>query len=319
MTLDTLQAIVTIIGLPLAFLSVIALLFQNRQLAQSTKSQVYQGLIDNSLKIDALLIENPELRKYIYGGQPLPQDTREVDRLMAVLEFVNDIVDNLRAQEKYIPRKLRPGWRAFANDVTASPSMQHFMEAHGHWYAPPRKGPEASSSTLVSRPTPQSYLSPMITIRESDIHGLGMFATEPIISGVIAFIKSGFVVSREELYSSRTIGSYLPIDDEFFIGATLESDEASVKLFLNHSCEPNCAIRGEISFVTLRGIAVGEELTCDYATIDNEDYEFACKCGASGCRRKVTGFDWRNSDLQVKYSGHFARYLADKIANGEVG
>jgi hypothetical protein len=38
-----------------------------------------------------------------------------------------------------------------------------------------------------------------------------------------------------------------------------------------------------------------------------------CHCGASTCRRIVTGQDWRRPDLQEKYRGYFSWYLEQKI------
>jgi SET domain-containing protein len=159
----------------------------------------------------------------------------------------------------------------------------------------------------------KSYVSPKVIIHDSKIHNLGMFAKHTIEKGEIVFIKGGHIVSKGELYFDEPISSYLPIDDQFFIGAVSKEEEEAIKLFLNHSCEPNCGVRGEITFVALRRIEEGEELTCDYAMIDNEDYEFECKCGSDACRKRITGFDWKISDLQVRYSNYFARYLIDKM------
>lgn len=159
----------------------------------------------------------------------------------------------------------------------------------------------------------KSYISPKVVIRKSEIHGLGMFAKEKINKGEIVFIKGGHIVSRDELYSSEQISSYLPIDDDFFIGAKHKEEENRIKLFNNHSCDPNCGMRGEITFVAIRVIHKDDELTCDYAMIDNEKYEFSCSCKSPLCRKKITGFDWKIEELQVKYSDYFARYILDKI------
>ena len=56
-----------------------------------------------------------------------------------------------------------------------------------------------------------------------------------------------------------------------------------------------------------------EELTVDYAFIDNEDYKFKCTCGSKDCRETITGFDWKIKELQDKYYDYFAQYLKDKI------
>lgn len=160
----------------------------------------------------------------------------------------------------------------------------------------------------------KSYISPQIVIHKSKIHGLGMFAETNIRKGEIVFIKGGYILTREELFSTEKIGSYLPIDNDYFIGSRNKKEESGIKLFVNHSCEPNCGLRGEITFVAMRDVPKGEELTCDYAMIDDDNYEFACNCGSVLCRKKITGFDWKIKDIQKRYSGYFARYLIDKIS-----
>jgi SET domain-containing protein len=159
----------------------------------------------------------------------------------------------------------------------------------------------------------KSYVSSKIVIHDSKIHNLGMFAKTTIEKGEVVFIKGGHVVCKNELYFDEPISSYLPIDDQFFIGAVSKEEEPAIKLFVNHSCDPNCGIRGEITFVAMRRIEEGEELTCDYAMIDNEDYRFECNCGSSKCRKTVSGFDWKIRELQVRYSTYFSRYLLDKM------
>ncbi len=159
----------------------------------------------------------------------------------------------------------------------------------------------------------RSFISPKIWIQKSKIHGVGMFAIHPIAKSEIVFIHGGHIVTRDKLFYSAIIGSYLPLDDNYFIGAIKKSEEKYVELFLNHSCNPNCGIRGEITFAALRDIIIGEELTIDYAMVDNEEYRFKCNCNSSCCRNEITGFDWKIVDLQKKYKGFFARYLSDKM------
>jgi uncharacterized protein len=159
----------------------------------------------------------------------------------------------------------------------------------------------------------KSYVSPKTIIRPSRIGGLGTFAISDIVKGEIVFVKGGHIVTREELFFSEKISSYLPFADNFFIGATQKSEEQGIKLFVNHSCDPNCGMRGEITFVAMRDILDGEELTFDYAMVDNEENEFECRCGAGQCRKIVTGYDWKIQELQKRYSHYFARYLLDKI------
>lgn len=134
MDLSFWQSMVTIIGLPVATISVVALIYQNYQLTASLKSQVYQGLIDNSLKIDSLMIEYPTFRKYIYGSEPVNDKTSDLDKLMGVTEFMLDVIDNINAQQDFIPKKFRPGWKDFVETVLQSPAAQYFTRLHGSWY-----------------------------------------------------------------------------------------------------------------------------------------------------------------------------------------
>lgn len=87
-------------------------------------------------------------------------------------------------------------------------------------------------------------------------------------------------------------------------------------IFSNHSCDPNIGVQGQIVFVAMRDIQPGEELTHDWATTDDDDYEMECNCGASGCRKIITGKDWQRKDLQEKYRGYMSWYLERKINRG---
>ena len=80
---------------------------------------------------------------------------------------------------------------------------------------------------------------------------------------------------------------------------------------------PNLGMRGEITFVAMRDIAAGEELTHDWATTDDDDYTLQCNCGSANCRGTLTGKDWQRPDLQERYDGYFSAYLAEKIRNSK--
>ena len=162
----------------------------------------------------------------------------------------------------------------------------------------------------------KSILSDKIEIRESNKHQKGMYAKKTIKKGEIVFIKGGHILRREQIFTSGVINSYHPIDDLYFLGATNIEEEESIKLYINHSCNPNCGLRGEITFIAIRNIEMNEELTIDYAFLDNEDYSFQCTCGEKCCRKIVTGFDWKCREIQEKYYDFFATYLKNKIQEG---
>lgn len=165
---------------------------------------------------------------------------------------------------------------------------------------------------------PASYLSPKTKIAKSPIEGRGLFATRTIAKGEIVAIKGGHVLHRRTLARTRARAavSYVQIEDGFYIGARTRREVARNKIFINHSCNPNLGIRGQVTFVALRDVRPDEELTYDWAMEENHPAHTACRCGAASCRKILTGEDWRKPSLQRRYRGFFSAYLATKIGDG---
>jgi hypothetical protein len=162
-----------------------------------------------------------------------------------------------------------------------------------------------------------SYLSLKTEVRDSKIHGRGLFATADIAKGEIVAVKGGRIVDRKTLREKITprLGPVeIQIDDDLFIAPVTDEERELSMLYSNHSCDANLGMRGEITFVAMRDIRAGEELTHDWATTDDDDYSVECKCGAPNCRKILTGKDWQRPDLQKRYAGYFSAYLAQKIA-----
>ena len=84
-------------------------------------------------------------------------------------------------------------------------------------------------------------------------------------------------------------------------------------LYTDHSCDPNVTIQGQIVLVAMKDIAANEELTHDWATMDDLDYEIQCNSGSPNCRGTITDKDWMRKDLQEKYKGWFCWFLQRKI------
>lgn len=160
-----------------------------------------------------------------------------------------------------------------------------------------------------------SYRSPKTAVRPSRIVGRGLFAAAAIARGEIVCVKGGHLLTRAEFAHYKRVANEadLQIADDLFLAPVTEEEFEGVMMFLNHSCDPNVGIQGQIVFVALRDVAAGEELTLDYGTIDHDSEPMACRCGAAGCRGLVTGQDWCKPELRRKYGNFFAWYLLEKI------
>ena len=138
---------------------------------------------------------------------------------------------------------------------------------------------------------------PLIEVRSSPLHGLGVFALRPIPKGTRVIEYLGERVSHQEAdrrYEDKSEDdnhTFLFIaDDTTVIDAGVDGNEAR---FVNHACEPNCesVIEDARVFIdAIRPIVPGEELTYDYQiqreASDPPDIDaiFACRCGQPGCR-----------------------------------
>jgi len=164
---------------------------------------------------------------------------------------------------------------------------------------------------------PLSYRSPKTEVHESKIHERGLFAIADIGKNEIVAVKGGHIVDRKTLREEITpvLGPVeIQIDDDLFIAPMSDEERELSMLYLNHSCDSNLGVRGEITFVAMRDINAGEELTHDWAMTDDDDYSVECNCNTSDCRKTLTGKDWQRPDLQRRYAGYFSAYLARKIA-----
>jgi len=160
-----------------------------------------------------------------------------------------------------------------------------------------------------------TYRSPKTEIRDSPIHGKGIFARTRIAKGEIVAAKGGHVMTAREWESVEPdLGSAeVQIAADLFIGPVTQAERDGCMIYTNHSCEPNIAVQGQIMFVAMRDIEPGEELTHDWATTDAGDYKMQCNCGAATCRGTITGKDWLKPELQKKYAGWFCWYLQRRI------
>lgn len=165
----------------------------------------------------------------------------------------------------------------------------------------------------------KTYRSPKTIIRLSSKRGKGLFARENIMQGEIIAIKSGhFVNSIEASILDKEIGDFsLQISDEFFVCPMTKEEIDDTVIFINHSCEPNIGMDGQISYVAMRNIQAGEELCLDYAMAMTNDYKLICSCGSVNCRKLITGDDWKIEELQKRYDRYFSWFIYKKIHNLE--
>ncbi|XP_054265259.1 histone-lysine N-methyltransferase SETD1B-A-like [Macrosteles quadrilineatus] len=136
-----------------------------------------------------------------------------------------------------------------------------------------------------------------LSVEKSEIHGLGVFAAEPINANEFIIEYVGQVIRpviadlREKEYKKAGLGYYcFAVDDNTVIDAT---KYGNINRYINHSCNPNSYVKilaienkKKIVFFSKRDIKVGEEITFDYKMKIEED-KIQCLCKDSGCKKSL--------------------------------
>jgi len=160
-----------------------------------------------------------------------------------------------------------------------------------------------------SKYLPASWFDPRVVLRESPIHGKGIFATAPIRTGEVVVIWGGDVYLESELPSLTLEGAWSTsmIDEGVLLFAPADAQD----YFINHSCDPNLWMADEVTLIARRDIQTDEEICGDFAVWETDPSYIIdpCQCGTALCRGRYCGDDWRRPDLQARYQGHFLPFI----------
>jgi uncharacterized protein len=168
------------------------------------------------------------------------------------------------------------------------------------------------------RPRVRSWITPKAAKGgASAIEGRGVHAVETIAGGEVVAVKGGHIVDGSAVAGlpEAIRDSAFPIAADCFLAALTPGEYDGVMMRVNHSCEPNVGMDGNVLLVSMRDIAAGAELTIDYALfLGDPGFAMECRCGTAACRGVVKGTDWMRTDLRERYRGWFSWWLQQKIA-----
>ena len=153
-----------------------------------------------------------------------------------------------------------------------------------------------------------------VIVSDSAIAGRGLFSNQALAPGQVVLRLGGRLVSTAELArlldeSDRYVDTLTILEDVHLV-----LPSATTLHYGNHSCDPNLWHVGPYEIAARRWIEAGEELTIDYGTQSGAPgFSMACACRATQCRAVVSSEDWRRSDLQARYAGHWVPVLEERI------
>src|SRR5690348_14056466 len=147
---------------------------------------------------------------------------------------------------------------------------------------PTTKAKSAAKSPRRARRSPEGRPGPVnewVELRQSDIHGLGMFARKDIPKGTRIIEYVGEKITNAEAdrrYDDASMKRHhtflFILNSRTCVDAAFEGNESR---FINHSCAPNCEAvieRGHIWIDAIKAIPAGTELVYDYQYENDPEY-----------------------------------------------
>lgn len=139
--------------------------------------------------------------------------------------------------------------------------------------------------------------TPLYAVRNSPVHGRGVFAARKIPAGTRIIEYKGELIDNDEANRRENLKAaddfhtfFFSLEDGRIIDGGSRGNDAR---WINHACEPNCEAQeedGRVFIYALRDIRRGEELNYDYGLLLEGRHtpkvkrNYACRCGAKTCR-----------------------------------
>ena len=140
---------------------------------------------------------------------------------------------------------------------------------------------------------------PWHNVRQSTLHGNGVFAAREIPAGTRIIDYGGRRITSEQADAMHPVNPDDPFHTFFFSLSTGKiidgGNRGTDARWINHSCAPNCETQENdagtrVHIIALRDIPAGEELFYDYGLVMDGKItkklqkEYQCLCGNPECR-----------------------------------
>lgn len=147
-----------------------------------------------------------------------------------------------------------------------------------------------------------SASEPWHSVRQSTLHGNGVFAARDIPAGTRILEYGGRRITPEQADAMHPVNPDDPFHTFFFAlscGKVIDGGNRGTDArWINHSCAPNCETQENsagtrVYIMALRDITAGEELFYDYGLVmegkitKKLQKQYQCLCGSSECRHTM--------------------------------
>jgi len=132
------------------------------------------------------------------------------------------------------------------------------------------------------------------------LEGKGVFSEQSIKKGKSVFVFANRIkkINHKPGCNCKVCCRCIQIGEYDF----LYPKRGSFGWYINHSCDPNCGIKGN-KIVSIKNIHKGDEITIDYSTTNADlKWEMKCSCNAKNCRNVIKSVQYlpKKRFLQLK-------------------
>jgi len=148
-------------------------------------------------------------------------------------------------------------------------------------------------------------------VADSHIHGKGVFTKRAFKRGEVIFIFKGKLIKRVNKTKKDVFANPMAIG----VDKNTWVDPKGFFQYINHSCDPNMGVKGKVTFVALKNIKPGDELTFDYSINEADiNWSMKCGCGSRLCRKAIKSTQFLPKKTYRKYLPYIPRYF-QKVYN----
>ncbi|HAE36862.1 MAG: Nuclear protein SET [Candidatus Nomurabacteria bacterium GW2011_GWF2_35_66] len=149
---------------------------------------------------------------------------------------------------------------------------------------------------------------------ESKLHGVGLFALKNIKKGKIVLVVKGerikFLIDSDDQAKTAEL-NWFGFSKNTWIGVSNNLCD-----FINHSCNPNVGVKGQVTLVAIRDIKKDEEITLDYSLNEADIFwNMKCNCGEKNCRKIIKSIQFISKEKYKKYKKYIPQYFKNVFLN----
>lgn len=100
-----------------------------------SRSQLYQQIAQQFIRLDEFFVDHPDLRPYFYADKLPPTDGPGRERVLATAELIADVAESCVATDDVLGATQAGGWDKYFRYVyNLSPALRQYWQELGHLY-----------------------------------------------------------------------------------------------------------------------------------------------------------------------------------------